>query len=615
MTSSLTSLKFKQVFKMLEIYVKLLTLLNDEERKRFYLLTVIMVVMTFLEIVGISTLLLLLNVLAEPAKITENQYLAWLYNSLSFTQVFYFQIFLSALVFIVVMLGLIIKAGGNYAIIRFSKMRGYTLSSRLLEAYLHQPYLWFLQRNSSEISKNVLVEVEGLVSRVMIPCLMMTANLMLSGSIIVFLLIVDPIIALMSALLIGGGYTLIYVYLRKRLTALGNELLETNRRRFQITQEATGGFKEVKLLGLEGAYLNRFQVPARQYASAGAMAQVMSQIPRFALEALTFAILLVIILVMLLRNDGNLTAAIPTLGIFAFSVMRLLPALQNVYHSVITIKAAGPVLDAIFKDTNNAKMNDVKRPVVTPHSERMPLRHQIELQEVSFGYPDTGKFSINKLNLKIPAKSKLGIVGGTGAGKTTLVDTILGFLVPASGKILIDGKELSRENIQAWRRSLGYVPQSIYLTDNTIAENIAFGIRPEDIDMVAVVNAARLAALHNFVVQELPGGYETVVGERGVRLSGGQRQRIGIARALYHDPELLILDEATSALDNLTERAIMDAVQNIGDEKTIIMIAHRLTTVRACDKIILLQQGSIEASGSYDELLDQNETFRRMASE
>ncbi len=600
---------------MLETYRKLFALLDGGERKRFYLLMIVMAVVTFAEILGISTLLLLLKVFSEPEKITENSYLAWLYQNLNFTQVFAFQVFLSFLVFLVVMGGLIIKAGGNYAIIRFSTMRGYTLSSRLLEAYLHQPYIWFLERNSAEISKNVLNEVEGLIHRVMIPSLTMLANLMLAGTITVFLVIVDPMVAIISALFIGGGYILIYVRLRKRLSDIGKELLVTNKSRYQMTQEATGGFKEVKLLGLENTYVDRFGTPARAFATASALSQVIGQIPRFALEALTFAVMLAIVLIMLIRNDGNLAAAIPTLGIFAFSVMRLLPALQNIYHSLASIRSGGAVLDMLYNDSVNAKKNDGLRPVMTGQDTKMQFTHQLELKDVSFTYPNVENPSIDRLNLTIAAKSKVGIVGGTGAGKTTLVDIILGLLSSDEGQILVDGQILSRENLQAWRRSLGYVPQHIYLTDSTIAENIAFGIPPEDIDMTAVKNAARIAALHDFVVGELSKGYDTIVGERGVRLSGGQRQRIGIARALYHDPALLIMDEATSALDNLTERAIMDAVQNIGDEKTIIMIAHRLTTVRACDKVIFLQHGKIVASGSYDELLDKNETFKRMAGE
>lgn len=600
---------------MLEKYRKLFALLDRRERKRFYLVMVIMVVVSFAEVLGISTLLLLLKVFSDPEQISTNAYLSWLYQGLNFTQVFMFQVFLSGLVFAVVMIGLAIKAAGNYAIIRFSTMRGSTLSVRLLEAYLHQPYVWFLERNSSEISKNVLGEVGTMVTKMLIPSLQLLANIMMAASIILFLIIVDPIVAIMAAVCIGGGYFLIYARLRKQLTKLGKNLVMANKSRYQMAQEATGGAKEVKLLGLEHVYVDRFRGPARRFARATALSRLMGQMPRYALEAMTFAVLLAVILIMLFRNDGDLTAAVPTLGIFAISVMRLLPALQNVYSSVASIQSAGPILDVIYDDYINARDNDGLRPLETGAEERLQLTQRLELQDISFAYPNVEHSSVDGLNLTVAANSKVGIVGGTGAGKTTLVDIILGLLSPDKGTILVDGQALSRENLQAWRRSLGYVPQTIYLTDASIAENIAFGIPLDDIDMDAVEHAARIAALHDFVEQELPSGYKTIVGERGVRLSGGQRQRIGIARALYHDPDLLIMDEATSALDNLTERAIMDAVQNIGDEKTIIMIAHRLTTVRACDKIVLLQHGKIAASGTYDELVDQNETFRRMAGE
>jgi len=273
------------------------------------------------------------------------------------------------------------------------------------------------------------------------------------------------------------------------------------------------------------------------------------------------------------------------------------------------------VLDLIYPDYMENKPNTQLKPAKSKSNTRLELKRDLELRDVSFSYPNAKKTSLDAISFKIPANHKIGIVGGTGAGKTTMVDLMLGLLTPDEGSIVVDGEALSRTNMQAWRRTLGYVPQTIYLTDSTIAENIAFGIRSEDVDMDAVENAARIAALHDFVMAELPEGYKTKVGERGVRLSGGQRQRIGIARALYHDPDLLIMDEATSALDNLTERAIMEAVHNIGDDKTIIMIAHRLTTVEACDTIIMLEHGKIAASGTYKELIEKSDTFKRMAGE
>jgi ABC-type multidrug transport system fused ATPase/permease subunit len=290
--------------------------------------------------------------------------------------------------------------------------------------------------------------------------------------------------------------------------------------------------------------------------------------------------------------------------------MRLLPSLQQIYHSLVSVRGATAILDTITADMAATPV----LPIPETGAQPLTLETALELSNVSFAYAQAERPTLRGVDLVIPARTTVGIVGGTGAGKTTLVDLILGLLTPDAGVIRVDGRPVTPENLRAWQKTLGYVPQTIYLTDDTIAANIAFGVPKDEIDMAAVERAARVAALHDFVLSDLPLGYETFVGERGVRLSGGQRQRIGIARALYRDPTLLILDEATSALDNITERVVMEAVQRIRSDKTIILIAHRLSTVKSCDTIFLMDRGSLLAQGSYDELLAGNETFRRMVS-
>ncbi|MCV2881834.1 ABC transporter ATP-binding protein [Actibacterium sp. XHP0104] len=580
----------------------------------FYVVMGVMVIVTFSEIFGLSTLLLLLRVLSKPEIIETNRMLHWLHETFTFNSDFAFQVFLAVLTLLVVFISLTFRALGNYAIIRYSTMRGYTLSSRLLQAYLHQPYEWFLERNSAEVNKSILGEVQGLVARIIIPLVRLVGSLMMAAAIIVFLVVLDPLVAVFAAASLGGSYALIYLWLRKRLERLGKESLHANKQRFQLMQEATGGVKEVKLLGLEESYVRRFREPARLVARNAALSQVYSQLPRIALEALTFAILLGIVMTMLLRNGGDIAATIPTLGIFAFAVMRLLPTLQQVYASVSTIRNGAPVLDHIYDDYTDAMEQAKEHPVVDRTGNKLPLKDKLELRDLSFSYGDNARAAVEGINLIIPARSTIGVVGGTGAGKTTLIDLMLGLLTPQGGEIVVDGQPLTRENMHSWRRTLGYVPQTIYLTDSTVAQNIAFGVPADKVDMEAVERASRIAALHDFVTSELPQGYDTIVGERGVRLSGGQRQRIGIARALYHDPLLIIMDEATSALDNLTEREVMEAVQNVRNQKTIIMIAHRLSTVRNCDQIILLERGRIVSQGTFDELVEGNETFRKMAS-
>jgi len=599
---------------MTDVFKKIMTLLSRRERRRFYVLVGIMIFVAFAEVFGISAFLILLRVLAEPERIFENPYLTWGYNAVGIEDPFTFQVVMAVAVFLVMALSLVIKAGGNYAIIRFSTMRGYTISSRLLQAYLHQPYAWFLQRNSADVAKSVLGEVQNVVNKIITPGGQLLANGILTITIIGFLIAVDPVIAVMAALLLGGAYTGIYFWLRAKLLVIGEGLLKANTERFRLTNEATGGFKEVKLMSLENRYVERFRQPAQALARNAALSQVMNQIPRFALEGLTFAVLFGIILVMLLRSEGNLSTAIPVLGVFGISAMRLLPAMQQVYGAFANIRSAKPVLDNIYRDYTDAIAHGTNPPRGPGDDADLSLDRDLVLKGIGFSYASGDRPAVHNVDMEIPALSTIGIVGGTGAGKTTLVDLILGLLMPDTGQIIVDGEPLTADNMHRWRRSIGYVPQTIYLTDSSVAQNIAFGVPEEAIDPEAMERAARAAALHDFVMEEMPQQYDTIVGERGVRLSGGQRQRIGIARALYHDPSLLIFDEATSALDNLTERAVMDAVQRIRNTKTVIMIAHRLSTIRKCDRIFLLEHGTVQASGSYEDLVDENETFRKMAA-
>jgi ATP-binding cassette, subfamily B, bacterial PglK len=595
---------------VIEVYRKIFSLLDSRERRRFWALTGIMVLVAIVEIVGISSVLLLLNVLSDPASIHDKTALSFLYTKLGFTNNFSFQVALAVAVLVVVMGGLAIKAVGSYAAIRFGAMRGYTISSRLLGSYLHQPYEWFLDRNSSEIGKNVLNEVDGLVGRVISPALRLIAGSLMVLAIVGLLMFVDPLVTILSAGLLGCSYAFIYLKLRERLRRHGEDMMHAFGERFRVAQEATGGIKDVKLLGLEDSYIGIYETAAYKTARSSSSLGVISELPRFALEAITFGTLLALVLLLLLRSGGDIADIVPTLGVFAFSVMRLLPALQQIYNSLATIRGGRAILDNITTDYLAGKAGTA---VSQTSTAPLRLEQKLELSQVGFSYASAGRAALHGLDMVIPARTTVGIVGGTGAGKTTLVDLVLGLLIADAGEIRVDGTAITAENLRAWQKTLGYVPQAIFLTDDTVAANIAFGVPKDQIDMAAVERAARTAALHEFVLAELPLGYGTVVGERGIRLSGGQRQRIGIARALYRDPTLLIMDEATSALDNITERVVMEAVQNIRADKTIILIAHRLTTVKTCDAIFLMEQGRIVAQGTYDELVAGNETFRKMA--
>ena len=591
---------------------KMLRLLDGRERRNFYIVMMLALLASLVEMVGVASILPFLAVLADPATIETNTFLSTLYTWLGFSTTSGFLAFLGVGVLGLVTFSLVVRLAAIFAIARFSNRRSFSISSQLVENYLRQPYTWFLQRNSSDLGNIVLVEVDRAVGGALIPAMRLLAHATVVVALLVLLLMIEPMIALLAGAVFGGSYVIIFLFSRRTLSSIGNVVLRANHERFKIVGEALRGIKDVRIRGSEETFLHQFRIPARRLANARSVAMVIAEMPRYILETLAIGGMVVLILVLLRGDATTLLGILPTLGVFAFAGIRMFPALQGIYREFSQLKVHVPVVDAVYADMMETRANAMDWADV-PAGGGLRLADRLELEKVSYAYPAAERPSLVDLDLTIEARSTIGIVGGTGAGKTTLVDLVLGLLRLQSGAIKIDGVALTAENLRAWQRNIGYVPQQIFLTDDTVAANIAFGTPADRIDMAAVERAAKVAELHDFVLSQLPEKYLTKVGESGVRLSGGQRQRIGIARALYRDPDVLILDEATSALDNLTERAVMDAVHNLGHAKTIVMIAHRLSTVRACDEIIMMEGGKIVARGSYDELLGTSQKFRAMA--
>ncbi len=595
---------------MFTSYRQLFALLDRAERRQFYLLFGLVTLMAVIDLVGVAAVLPFLAVATDPDVVRENAMLAALYAWSGVTTDRGFLLLLGVLVLGFILIGLAVKLAGQYQIIRFGHGRNHSFSRRLLAHYLGQPYAWHLSRNSAGLGAAILSECDRVVGSALLPSLKILAQSVTLVFLIGFLIAVSPGVALSAALGIGGTYGLIFVFVRHRLTRLGQRQALANAERYRVAQEAFGGIKDVKLMGLEARYGSNYDSPSREVVETATMSQTIGELPRFLLEAIAFGGLVLIILGLLIVQEARLGDVLPTLGVFGFAVLKIFPAIQQIYHALTQMRFAAPVLTKLHDELLSATPEARARPAVAP----LPFTKVLALEDLRFAYPAAGRAALEGLSLTIKANTTVGIVGGTGAGKTTAVDLILGLLSPDSGRITVDGTPLGPDTLRAWQKIIGYVPQQIFLTDDSVAANIAFGLPPEARDAAAIERAARLAELHDFVIRDLPQGYDTEVGERGVRLSGGQRQRIGIARALYHDPAVLILDEATSALDNLTERAVMDAVRNLAHAKTIIMIAHRLTTVRACDTIFLMEHGRLAAEGSFDDLVAGNETFRQMAS-
>lgn len=588
---------------------KLLDLLSSAERKRAALLLCMILFMALMDMLGVASIMPFMAVMINPELVETNALLASTYNIFGFTDRQSFLFFLGVMVFVTLVVSLTFKAITTYLQLRFTMMREYSIGRKLVSGYLNQSYTLFLNRHSADLGKTVLSEVSAVVNGSMLPMMTLIAQGAVTIALLFLLIALEPKLALNVGVVLGVAYWLLFKVTSSFLTKIGNERLVANENRFTAVSEAFGAAKEIKVGGFEQAYIDRFSRPAQIYAKHQASAQIITQLPRFALEIVAFGGMLLVVLYLIAEN-GNLAAALPLIALYAFAGYRLMPALQMIYGALTTLRYSRPALDSLHADLVNLNLAKTNNSNV----EVMQLAHAISLKNIQFSYPDTLQPALQNLNLTIKARNTIALVGSTGSGKSTMVDLILGLLEPQNGSLLVDGKQINTNNLRQWQKSIGYVPQQIYLADDSVTANIAFGLEASEIDHEAVERAARIANLHDFVVSELHDGYATMVGERGVRLSGGQRQRIGIARALYHSPQVLILDEATSALDNLTEQAVMEAVNNLSHEITIILIAHRLTTVRKCDQIYLLSKGSILAHGSYEQLVKENEIFRAMAS-
>jgi ABC-type multidrug transport system fused ATPase/permease subunit len=593
---------------MIRTYRMIWQILTRQERLRFLMLFALTIVAALFDVLGIAVILPFLQVVADPTVVDRNWALQLFRDTLGLTDHRDVTVAFGITVFLVIVVGMIVRAFTSYAEVRFSLMRAYAIGVRLLRSYLHQPYVWFLSRNSAEFGQNLLSEVDTVIRESVLPAVLLLSGILVTLLIAGFLFVVQPMVAIGATLILLGVYAAVYLSLRGWLGRIGDARFVANRDRFHIVQEAMGGIKEVKVMGLEDEFLERFRGPAHAMAVQQTLGLVIGRLPRFALEGVCYGGFILMVLILVIGDGDAVSDALPILGLVGMAGMKLFPALQQIYFMMSSIRFSATALEKLHHSMTTLVDPEVQNVEVPP----LRLRKHLELRNLRFSYPEAEKETLSGFSAMIPAKSTVGIVGGTGAGKTTMIDLILCLLRADSGEIIVDGEVVTGDRVRAWQNSLGYVPQHIFLSDDTVAANIAFGVDPANIDMVEVERAARAANLHDFVVQDLPMGYQTTVGERGVRLSGGQRQRIGIARALYHDPDVLILDEATSALDTLTERAVMEAVQNLSHQKTIIMIAHRLSTVRNCDTIFLMSKGKLESQGKYDDLLSQSETFRKM---
>ena len=587
----------------MQTFKKLLFLLSPNERRKALMLLFMILIMALLDVIGVASILPFMAVITNPNIIETNSILNKMFQASATFGVDDNQQFLFALgvlVFVLLIISLIFKAFTTYFQTRFVQMREYSIGKRLVEGYLQQPYSWFLNQNSADLGKTILSEVAQVISGGIKPLIDLIAKSMITIALIVLLIIANPKLALIISVSLSLVYGFIFFFIRSYLNKIGEKRLKNNQLRFKTVSEAFGATKEIKVGGLEQTFINSFSNSAQILAQTQAISSILSQLPRFFLEAIAFGGTMLIILYMM-KLTGSFNNILPIISLYVFAGYRLIPALQQIYSSFTRLTFVGPSLNKLYHD-----MNKLKSVEQNQNEGVLKLNKSIVLKNLCYDYPNASRTALKDINLIIPVKSTVGLVGTTGSGKTTTVDIILGLLEAQKGTLEIDGKIITKKNLRSWQRSIGYVPQHIYLADDTVEANIAFGLNNEDISQEGVEKAAKIANLHEFIIEELPKKYQTIIGERGVRLSGGQRQRIGIARALYHNPQVLILDEATSALDNKTEKAVMDAVNNLSKNITTILIAHRLKTVENCDIIFKLEKGRLIDQGKFNGIINTN---------
>lgn len=584
---------------------QLLGYLSRHRKRQLGLLLILMAASSLSEVVSLGAVFPFLGALSNSDRILNSSQWQPLWEILRIETSSQL-VTLLALVFIVaVLVANALRLLTLHAQTHLGASLGSDISCQLFSKTLLQSYSFHVQHSSSDLINLVTVDARKLTSFIFIPLLTLATNSLVVLALVGGLFLIDAQAALISAVALGGAYTVLYRWRRNLLARNSQILVETNQQQIKVVQEGVGGIRDVLIGGTHDFFQQVYKEADLPYRHATASNQVISQSPRYIIEALAMAA--IGLLALSLGRGGDFTQVLPVLGSLALGANRLLPTVQGAFGAIVQMQSSRASLQRVLI----ALQRPVDPMLVWSPEQGLPLEEELRLDQIWFRYSDDSEWVLKDLNLKIAAKTTVAFVGSTGSGKSTTADLILGLLNPQKGTIWADGHPLEGERLRQWQKSIAHVPQSIFLTDATIAENIAFGTPKECIDFEQVRRAARLAQIDDYIIQ-LPAGYDTYVGERGVRLSGGQRQRIGIARALYKRASVIVFDEATSALDNATEREVMAAINGLSRQFTVILIAHRLSTVEQCDVIFELNKGQLVAKGAYQELVATSPTFKSM---
>lgn len=591
---------------------KILSLIEYKQRIKFFILFALMLVLGVIELIGVSSLIPFLNLvsLGDISKTDDmTQYLYNIINPESFDS---FLLFSGSAVLALILISNILKAVVLYFTSFFVWNNQATMALRLLKIILNRPYEVFADENSTESSKDILFETEKFVTGLLHPVLIIISQSILALSIVLVLLFYNIVVA---ALVVGVTVFIFGLYsysVQRPLHRMGIQRFKSTADRFKIVDESLSGIKLIKLLNKEDFFAQQLEKPSRYFASSMAYMTVVRNMPRYIFEVVVFGSLIILILFSL-KNGSNIGEILPTIGLFAFAGYRLLPTVSTIYQSFSSLTFNSIVLDKLYSQRQIFYQKDSADHLSPCEYLEVGSDYEFIFDNVSYKYPLSTKSVLNKVSFRIKSPSFLGIVGTTGSGKSTFIDLLLGLLPPSSGKITLNGNQIENYSRKSFSSKIGYVPQDIYLLDDSIANNIALGIDEDEINLDRIKTVAKLADIHDFISENLDEGYNSIVGERGARLSGGQVQRIGIARSLYNNPQIVILDEGTSNLDQATEAKILNNLNESDEIKLLIIIAHRLVTTEKCDQLLLFKDGSLMDQGTFSELRDRNEFFKEIA--
>lgn len=591
---SIDSVKEQISGDMKDIFKKFNKVLNKKQKSRVVVLIFMILIGAVLETLGVSMIYPLIETVMMPEVFEQNAMIVWICNVLGYTSAEQFVTFmLLALIFIFIFknLYLLLLYYVQHSFITNSQ---YRISRDLLKVYLNRPYEFYLNASTGDIMRTVYSDSTGIFN-LLLQCMQFITEFMVAIFLGTYLLIIDPVMTIVMGILLVGITLLSSAFLKPRISRIGEESRQQQSKMYKTIMQSINSVKDVKVYAKEDAFLGIYRKYGKRYYNLARDHEVLSSVPRLAIEAFSLSGVLAYMAVMM-KLGQNVQTMVPQLSAFAVAAVRLLPSASRINTYLANIAYYRPTLDYVYANVELPKNVDERaaEAKAVTETDKLKFHDCIKVEQLYYKYPNTDKYIFENARMQVPYGKSVGIMGPSGAGKTTVVDIMLGLLRVESGTITCDGVNVL-EHYGQWLANIGYISQTINMVDDTIRANIAFGVDVDDIDDARVWQVLEEAQLADFV-RNLPNGINTVIGERGVRISGGQRQRVGIARALYHDPEILILDEATSALDNDTEAAIMEAIENFHGRKTMLIIAHRLKTIENCDIIYKVENGKITES-------------------